>query len=144
MRSGMEMSYLLMNVDDIILTCSSTMLLQSIITHLHSEFKLKDLGELHFFFGVNFWHTRIRFFLSQERYAEEILDSAAMSNCNDASMPIDNKPKLSSTKGSILANATHYRNITGALQYLTLTQPDISYAIGHICLHMHAPCDCHW
>jgi histone deacetylase 1/2 len=98
MRSGMEMAYLLMNVDDIILTCSSTMLLQSIITRLHSEFNLKDLGELHFFFGVNFWHTCIGFFLSQERYAEEILDRAAMSNCNDAATPIDNKPKLSSSK----------------------------------------------
>ena len=43
-----------------------------------------------------------------------------------------------------MTDATFYLSIAGALQYLTLTRPDIAYAVGQICLHMHAPRDAHW
>ena len=43
-----------------------------------------------------------------------------------------------------MSDATFYRSIAGALQYLTLTRPDIAYAAQQICLHMHAPRDTHW
>jgi hypothetical protein len=135
---------LLLYVDDIILTASSSEFLRSIIQKLLSEFKMKDLGPLHFFLGVNVRHTPTGFFLSQERYAEDILDRAAMSNCKSATTPIDTKPKVSSSTGVEVPDASFYRSIAGALQYLTLTRPDIVYAVGQICFHMHSPRDVHW
>ena len=66
-----------------------------------------------------------------------------MLNCNSVSTPIDTNAKLSATDGHLLSNPTNYRSIAGALQYLTLTRPDISYAVQQICLFMHQPRDTH-
>lgn len=53
--------------------------------------------------------------------------------------PVDVKSKLSATDGERLKNPTEYRSLAGALQYLTFTRPDISYAVHQICLYMHDP-----
>jgi histone deacetylase 1/2 len=42
------------------------------------------------------------------------------------------------------ADATEYRSIVGGLQYLTITRPDISYAVNRVCQYLHAPRDTHW
>ena len=127
-----------------VLTASSTMLLQSIIESLHRAFTMKDLGPLHFFLGIQVQRTAAGFFLSQERYAEDLLDRAGMQNCKPATTPVDTKPKTSTTTGALAQDATHYRSIVGALRYLTLTRPDLAYAVHQVCLHMHAPRDSHW
>nr|XP_020180178.1 uncharacterized mitochondrial protein AtMg00810-like [Aegilops tauschii subsp. strangulata] len=63
-----------------------------------------------------------------------------MLNCH----PIDTKAKVSALEGSPASDAPFYRSIVGALQYLTLTRPDLQYAVQWVCLHMHAPRDSHW
>jgi histone deacetylase 1/2 len=67
-----------------------------------------------------------------------------MLNCKSAPTPVDTKPKLSLTEGAIFNDPTFYRSIAGALQYLTLTRPDLAYAVNQACLFMHAPWDVHW
>ena len=42
-----------------------------------------------------------------------------------------------------MADPTAFRSLAGALQYLTFTRPDISYAVQQICLHMHDPPEPH-
>jgi len=83
------------------------------------------------------------FFLSQTKYAEELLDRAGMVNCKPAATPIDTKAKLSSSSGAAVRDLSEYRSIAGALQYLTITRPDIAYAVQQACLHMHDPRECH-
>lgn len=102
---------------------------------------MKDLGELSFFLGIQVRRTEHGFFLSQEQYAEEVLEHAGMVNCRPASTPVDTKPKLSQQDGALFSDASFYRSIAGALQYLTLTRPDIAYAVHQVCLHMHEPHD---
>nr|XP_020159627.1 uncharacterized mitochondrial protein AtMg00810-like [Aegilops tauschii subsp. strangulata] len=53
------------------------------------------------------------------------------------------RSKVSALKGSPGSDAPFYRSIVGALQYLTLTRPDLQYAFQQVCLHMHAPRDSH-
>ena len=67
-----------------------------------------------------------------------------MLNCKLASTPVDTKAKVSAVEGSPASEAPFYRSIVSALQYLTLTHPDIQYAAHQVCLHMHAPRDTHW
>ena len=67
-----------------------------------------------------------------------------MLNCKPASTPVDMKAKVSAVEGSPAFDAPFYRSIVGALQYLTLTRPDIQYAVQQVCLHMHAPRGTHW
>jgi hypothetical protein len=66
-----------------------------------------------------------------------------MANCKPVSTPADTRSKVSHDDGTPLRDATWYRAMAGALQYLTLTRPDIAYAVQQVCLHMHAPRDSH-
>ena len=142
-RKGTDMAYLLLYVDDIILTTSSDALRCSIMALLSSEFGMKDLGPLNYFLGIAVTRHKGRMFLSQRKYAEEIIDRAGMSSCKPSSPPVDTKPKLSTSSGKPYEDPTQFRQLAGALQYVTFTRPDISYAVQQICLHMHAPCGTH-
>jgi histone deacetylase 1/2 len=131
-------SYILLYVDDIILTASSTSLLHSVISKLQNEFSMTDLGPLSHFLGIHVTPSPSGLYLSQEQYIHDLLSRANMTNCNPCTTPVDTKPKLASS-GSRVANASEYRSLAGALQYLTITRPDISYAVQQICLFMHDP-----
>ncbi|XP_062208995.1 uncharacterized mitochondrial protein AtMg00810-like [Phragmites australis] len=126
-----------------VLSTLSDALLKNIVDRLRTEFAIKDMGPLHFFLGVDVQRTAHEFFLSQNKYAVELFDRAGMTNCKPAATPIDTKAKLSSTAGSAVHDPSEYRSITGALQYLTITRPDIAYAVQQACLHMHDPRECH-
>jgi hypothetical protein len=144
LRRGTDEAHLLLYVDDIVLAASSQRLLQHIINQLRVEFAMKDLGPVHFFLGIQVRRTADGFFLSQEQYAGDVLDRAGLADCKPAPTPIDTKAKVSSTTGQPYSDPTFYRSIVGALQYLTLTRPDLSYAVQQVCLHMHSPRDVHW
>jgi hypothetical protein len=60
-----------------------------------------------------------------------------MSDCKPCSAPVDTQAKLSEDDGPPVTDSTSYRSLTGALQYLTFSRPDIAYAIQQVCLHMH-------
>ncbi|KAK1628251.1 hypothetical protein QYE76_002566 [Lolium multiflorum] len=143
-NNGATTAYLLLYVDDIILTASSTDLLRQLTERLRAEFALKDLGPLHYFLGIEVVRRTDGFFLHQRKYAHELLDRAGMLNCKPAATPVDTKSKLSATDGSLATDASSYRSIVGALQYVTLTRPELQYAVQQVCLHMHAPRDPHW
>jgi hypothetical protein len=142
-RHGTETVYLLLYVDDIILTASSPALLRRIISALQHEFSMKDLGELHHFLGMEVQRRDGCLFLSQHQYMKEILDRAGMSDCKSCSTPVDTNPKLSQVIGDPIADPTDFRSLAGALQYLTFTRPDIAYAVQQVCLHMHDPREPH-
>jgi hypothetical protein len=132
-------AYLLLYVDDIILTASSSILLHKIIAQRQTKFSIKDLGHLHHFLGISITRTPTSFHLSQRQYILDVLNHAGMTNCNPSSTTIDTKSKLSALDGSPIYDPTTYRSLAGALQYITLTRPEISYAINQVCLHMHDP-----
>ncbi|GJZ29747.1 ribonuclease H-like domain-containing protein, partial [Tanacetum coccineum] len=137
-RQGTDIAYLLLYVDDIVLTTSSKSLLQQIIRSLHQEFAMTDLGPLSYFPGISVTRDSSGSFLSQRKYDFEILDRAHMDNCNPSRTHIDTESKLGSD-GDPVSDSTMYRSLAGSLQYLTFTHLDISYAVQQVCLHMHDP-----
>ncbi|GJZ31144.1 ribonuclease H-like domain-containing protein [Tanacetum coccineum] len=141
-HKGPDTAYLLLYVDDIILTASSTALMQRIISSLHAEFAMTDLGPLNYFLGISATRTTAGIFLSQTKYATEILERAQMLNCNPCRTPVDTEKKLG-PEGSPVTDPTLYRSLAGALQYLTFTRPDLSYAVQQLCLYMHDPREPH-
>jgi hypothetical protein len=122
------MIYLLLYIDDIVLTASSVALLQQIICALKWEFTMKDLGPLHHFLGVSVQHQTDGFFLTQRQFALDILERASIVDCKPVLMPVDTHAKVSAESGPLIIDLTHFRSLTGALQYLTFTHPDITYA----------------
>ncbi|KAJ9544405.1 hypothetical protein OSB04_024112 [Centaurea solstitialis] len=130
--------YLLLYVDDIILTASSPTLISMVISKLSSEFPMSDLGPLSVFLGITASRSKSGLFLSQSAFAQEILARADMVSCNPCSTPADTKTKLA-VDGEPVPDPTLYRSLVGALQYLTFTRPDIAYAVQQVCLFMHDP-----
>lgn len=66
-----------------------------------------------------------------------------MYECKSCSTLVDTNSNLSSSDGTPVADPTDYRSLAGALQYLTFTQPDISYVVQQVCLHIHDSRDSH-
>ncbi|XP_023739156.1 uncharacterized mitochondrial protein AtMg00810-like [Lactuca sativa] len=82
-------------------------------------------------------------FLSQQKYALEILEKAHMLNCKPARTPTEATAKLDNT-GPPVSDPTLYHSLAGALQYLTFTRPEITYVVQQICLYMHDPREPHF
>ncbi|KAJ0546658.1 putative RNA-directed DNA polymerase [Helianthus annuus] len=80
----------------------------------------------------------------QQAHATDIIARAGMQSCNPVATPVDTHTKLSATPSEPFHDPTLYRSLAGALQYLTFTRPDITYAVQQVCMHMHAPCFDHW
>nr|GEX76253.1 ribonuclease H-like domain-containing protein [Tanacetum cinerariifolium]GEX76257.1 ribonuclease H-like domain-containing protein [Tanacetum cinerariifolium]GEX76562.1 ribonuclease H-like domain-containing protein [Tanacetum cinerariifolium] len=141
-HKGPDTAYLLLYVDGIILKSSSTSLLQRIISSLHAKFAMTYLGPLNYFLGISAMRTTSGIFLSQTKYATEILERAQMLKCNSCRTPVDTEKKLG-PEGSSVTDPTLYRSLAGVLQYLTFTRPDLSYAVQQLCLYMHDPREPH-
>jgi len=143
LQDGGATVYLLLYVDDIVLTASTPALLRRITERLHSEFAMTDLGDLHHFLGISITRSSEGLFLSQRQYALDLLQRAGMAECHSTSTPVDGRAKLSASEGTPVADPTEYRSLAGALQYLTLTHPDLAYAVQQVCLFMHDPREPH-
>jgi len=142
-QRGSDTAYLLLYVDDIVLTASSSDSLRRIISALQWEFAMKDLGELHHFLGMHVQRCGDGLLLSQRQYMLDILDRAGMAECKPCSTPVDTNSKVAAAEGGPVSDATDFRSLAGALQYLTFTRPDIAYAVQQVCLHMHDPREPH-
>jgi len=91
---GAETAYLLLYVDDIVLTASSESLLRRIIASLQQEFAMKDLGQLHHFLGVTVQPQPAGLLLHQRQYTLDILERAGMTDYRPCSTPVDTQGKL--------------------------------------------------
>jgi histone deacetylase 1/2 len=116
-----------------------------LISSLGAAFAVKDLGRLHFFLGLEVTHDDTGLSLTQQKYSQDLLRRACMLQCKPVSMPMSPSQLLTSVDGTLLTSeeATEYRSVVGGLQYLTLTRPDISYAVNRVCQYLHAPRDSH-
>ena len=138
-----QLAYLLLYVDDIILTGSSKQLLHNITMKLKSEFPMTDMGTLGYFLGIKVDHNKAGIFLSQKQYALDIIQRAGMKDCKPLSTPADVNSKLAAEAEDKIADPKQYRSLAGALQYLTFTRPDIAYEVQQVCLFMHDPRQSH-
>lgn len=133
-KSGVTI-FVLIYVDDIIVTSSSTQAVSALLKDLREGFALKDLGDLHFFLGIEVSNTSDGILLSQEKYSRDLLIKAGMKDYKPAPTPLVATDKLSAHDGDLLGpeDSTKYRSIVGALQYLTLTRPDLSFSVNKVC-----------
>jgi len=90
---------------------------------------MTNLGELHHFLSILVTRDNSGLFLSQRQYAVDLLQRAGMSECHSTATPMDVRTKLSASEGAPIANPSEYRSIAGALQYLMLTRPDLTYVV---------------
>jgi hypothetical protein len=136
--------YMLVYVDDILITGTHPSVISSIITKLQAEFPLKDLGSLHYFLGIQVTRDSAGLHICQNKYITDLLHKTHMDGSKPSKSTCSSGTKLSKHDGEPLADPTTYRQVVGALQYCTLTRPEIAYSVNQLCQHMHAPSSTHW
>ncbi|CAN6712145.1 unnamed protein product [Malus baccata var. baccata] len=115
-----------------------------LIKKLRSLFSMKDLGPLSYFLGIEVKYNGDAMHLCQSKYALDLLTRTKFTNAKPISTPVSSGQKLSAYVGDPYANPEMYRSVVGALQYLTITRPDLSYVVNQICQFMHSPKNTHW
>uniref|UniRef100_A0A3Q7FH91 Reverse transcriptase Ty1/copia-type domain-containing protein n=1 Tax=Solanum lycopersicum TaxID=4081 RepID=A0A3Q7FH91_SOLLC len=116
-------------VDDILVMVSNLGHITNLITKLKTQFAVRDLGKSSYFLGIQANWKPGRFYLSQSNFI---------------STPASSSSNISNTGGCPFLDQTLYRSTVGALQYLTFTRPDITYAVNKVSQFMHCPMDSHW
>lgn len=132
LRVGHDCAYVLVYVDDMLITGSSAKIVQTCISSLASRFSIKDMGELRYFLGIEATHTKSGLHLMQKRYIIDLLEKTNMQDAKPVSTPMSPTPKLSLNSGERLSNPTEYRRVVGSLQYLSLTRPDVAFAVNRL------------
>jgi len=143
-KSPQAVIYFLIYVDDIIITGPNKSLLHSVISNLQQDFPLKDLGNLHYFLGVEALLDDRGLFLSQQKYIFDLLKKTDMINAKPVNSPMSPSANLSLFKGDPFHDPTLYRSTVGSLQYLSFTRPDLAFAVSKVCQFMQRPTTDHW
>ena len=138
------MIIILIYVDDIIVIGSNTVLVHQVVSSLHSQFALKDLGILNYLLGVEVCWQGSSLHLSQTKYIQDLLTRAGLAYCKPIATLMTTSQTLYASDGSLLADPSQYHNIVGTLQYCTITRPDISFSINKLRQFMQSPTDLHW
>ncbi|XP_019191054.1 PREDICTED: uncharacterized protein LOC109185568 [Ipomoea nil] len=141
--AGASRVYLLVYVDDIIMMGNDSVLISQLLQRLSTTFKIRDLGAPSFFLGIETLEVQSGLLLSQQRYMKDILNRAGMMDCKPLATPVAvTQPVTPSDEP--FDNPTQYRRLVGALQYLTITRPDLSFSVNRLCQFMHSPTSDHW
>jgi Reverse transcriptase (RNA-dependent DNA polymerase) len=114
-QHGSTIAFLMVYVDDIVLTDNNNTLLQQFVHLLDQKFIKKDLGQLHYFLRIEVQHTATGLLLTQSQYIYSILDQAKIQGAKTSSTPISTGKALSKFDGSSVQNTHLYRSIVGAL-----------------------------
>ncbi|XP_057981300.1 secreted RxLR effector protein 161-like [Malania oleifera] len=107
------------------------------------EFKMSDLGMMHYFVGIEVVQSANGIFISQKKYVQDILDRFQIKDCNPVSTPTEFGLKLNKDYEGKKVDSTLYEQIVGSLMYLTATRPDIMYSVSLISRYMENPIEMH-
>ncbi len=100
---------------------------------------MKDLGKLCYFLDIEVIQSPKRIWLLQRQYALNKLSEYGMTGCKPISIPLEQNVKLSANEGDLVEDITMYRRIVGSLIYMTITRPNLSYAVGVVSQFMQTP-----
>lgn len=144
LRTATLTVFVLIYVDDILVTGYNSQYLSDFIKRLNSIFALKDLGPLSYFLGIEACRDSSGMYLSQEKYIADILDKLKMSNCAPVDTPMVTGRKFTAKDGTLMKDPYLYRRAIGSLQYLTTTRPDISFVVNKLSQFLSSPIDVHY
>ncbi|XP_052624956.1 uncharacterized mitochondrial protein AtMg00810-like [Lactuca sativa] len=137
--SGSTYVVLLVYVDDIVLIGVSLGEINLVKDRLSNEFKLKDLGNLKHFLGLEIARSKQGIVVSQRKYTLDLLQDTGKLATKTTGYPMDPKLKISNFNGDPLDDPAQYRRLIGRLMYLTITRPDITYAVHRLSQYITYP-----
>ena len=142
-KDGPVITFLLLYVDDIVLTRNNSSFITQLILNLNKVFELKDMGTLSYFLGLQIQRSTKGFIVTQTKYSTDLLTKHNMVHCSPCKTPCVPNVRLSATCGQPIIDIHAYHSLVGSLHYLTFTRPNISFAVHQVCQFMNAPTDIH-
>jgi hypothetical protein len=140
--------FIVVYIDDLILVCNNKDKLLQVKEELSQKFEMKDLGDLHFFLGMEVERDRAQHLLciNQIGYVKEILKRFHMEDCKAIRVPLDPKTKLKKNENKDVEMVkVPYQQVVGSLMYAMLcVRPDLAYPISVVSQHMANPSLKHW
>uniref|UniRef100_A0A2N9IRX0 Integrase catalytic domain-containing protein n=1 Tax=Fagus sylvatica TaxID=28930 RepID=A0A2N9IRX0_FAGSY len=118
--------------------------IQDLKRFLGQHFEMKDLGPLSYFLGLEVSSSSDGYYLTQAKYTSDLISRAGITDSKIVDTPIEYNNRLNTHDGEPLPDATLYRQLVGSLVYLTVTRPDISYAVHIVSQFMAAPRSLHY
>lgn len=152
---GKDLLVILVYVDDLLVTGSSLHHIQQIREELQHRFRMKDLGELKYFLGIEFSRSKEGILMNQRKYALGLVSELGLAGCKPSSTPLEINHKLTSTvfdefigkntnaEDLLLDDFGKYQRLIGKLLYLTMTRPDIAFVVQVLSQYMHSPKSSH-
>lgn len=144
LHSGSHHIYLLVYVDNIVITGNTNTGIQRILSLLAERFSVKDAEDLNYFLGVEAHRTTNGLHLNQRKYILDLLHKYDMTNAKPITTLMASSPKLHLHSGVSLSDSTKYRRLIGSLQYLQFTRLDIAFAVNRLSQFMHKATEDHW
>ncbi|XP_019054705.1 PREDICTED: uncharacterized protein LOC109115299 [Nelumbo nucifera] len=136
--------YVLIYVDDLIIGGNDTAAIVKFKKYLHRCFHMKDMGPLKYFLGIEVAHGLEGIFLSQQKYALDIISECGLLGAKPISVPIEQNHHLALAKGALVENPNQYQRLVGWLIYLTITRPELCYCVHILAQFMQSPRQEHW
>ncbi|CAM8954691.1 unnamed protein product [Rhodiola kirilowii] len=141
-----EFIILLVYVDDIVMTGTSIPLISAIKAFIHAEFRIKDLGLLKYFLGIEVARSSSGIFINQRKYALDLLTETGLLGCKPNTTPMDIKQKLALSTAPKLADPTTYRQLAAnrVLRYIKLAPAQGLFYPARASLTLEDYCDADW
>ncbi|XP_016649670.1 PREDICTED: uncharacterized mitochondrial protein AtMg00810-like [Prunus mume] len=107
------------------------------------EFDMIDLGKMRYLLGIEVIQGFDGIFISQQKYAQEVLERFNMVQCNSVLNPVVPGFKLTKDEGGVEVDSIIYKQMVGSLMYLRSTRPDLMYIVSLISQYMERPIEAH-
>lgn len=129
---GKDVIMLMLYVDDMLVTGNKSASMERFLKEINNQFRMKDLGQMEYFLGIQAQFHKNGVFLTQERYALDLLAAAGMSNCSPVATPLPLQLNKVPDQNRLFEDPTYFRSLAGKLQYLTLTRPDLQFSVNYV------------
>lgn len=143
-QQGNVSLHVLVYVDDLIIAGSSHDVILRFKQYLSSCFHMKDLDVLKYFLGIEVARGNEGLFLSQRKYALDLLTEAGMLGCKPIDTPMEQNHRLAYAEGDPYEHPAQYRRLVGRLVYLSVTRPELSYSVHTLAQFLSNPQIAHW
>lgn len=152
-RQRSEIVIILLYVDDVLITGSNMDLIEHTKNALRKAFKIKDIGDLKFFLGMEFSRSKKGILIDKRKYVLEIISQLGLGNAKPAWTPLDANIKLTTQEldeltekldDEFLENKEQYQSLIGRMLYLTTTRPNIAFSVQILNQFLQQPRKSHW
>ena len=135
---------LIVYVDDIIIIGNNLEEIKELEEHLDKNFKVKQLGPLKYYLGIEFARSSERILMTQQKYVLELVEETKHTNCHISETPIEVNHKLAIFENDPQLKISSNQKLNGKLLYLSHTRPDICYLVNLLSQFMHSPRNSHF